>query len=86
MFSTEVRLKVCNVLYPVREGESRVFDGGLTEIMEYIVPIRDSMVFDRGQTKYMHCIVPRESAVVESMFFSGSVLLNIWTVLYPVRV
>ena len=65
----------------MREGESRVFDGGL----DCIVPIRDSMVFDRGQTKYMHCIVPRQSAVVESRGFSGCVLLNIWTVLYPVR-
>ena len=49
----------------MREGESRVFDGGL----DCIVPIRDSMVFDRGQTKYMHCIVSRESAVVESRVF-----------------
>ena len=49
----------------MREGESRVFDGGL----DCIVPIRDSMVFDRGQTKYMHCIVPSECAVVESRFF-----------------
>ena len=32
VFSTEVRLKVCNVVYPVREVESRVFDGGLTKI------------------------------------------------------
>ena len=69
MFSTEVQLKVCNVLYPVRKGESKVFDGGLTKIMDCIVPIRDSMVFDRGQTKYMHIIVPRESAVVESRVF-----------------
>ena len=45
------------------------------------------MVFDRGQTKYMHCIVPHESVVVKSrFFFSRGVLLNIWTVLYPVRV
>ena len=51
--------------FPLREGESRVFNGGL----DCIVPIRDSMVFDRGQTKYMHCIVSRESAIVGSRVF-----------------
>ena len=59
----------------MREGESSVFDGGLTKIMDCIVPIRDSREFKRGETEYMHCIVPRESSGVEG--FSGSVLLNI---------
>ena len=59
----------------MREGESRVLDGGLTKIMDCIVPIRDSREFKRGHTKYMHCIVPSESRGVHG--FDGGLTKSV---------
>ena len=50
--STYVLLKVYTVLYPVRVGESRVFDRSLTKSMHCIIPCENTGVegFDKGLT------------------------------------
>ena len=53
---------IYTLLYPEKEGESRVFGRALTEHMHCIEPIGSrgvDLVIDRGLTKNMHCYVQR---------------------------